>query len=260
MTSSSNYRDTGGQTVTVTKTSIEHATPLPTKATALAMLSAPLLLVAAELTSPINDSTDSSAQRVADILDHSGRYTLTVLCLLAGMLLLIPALLGLRRSVPGLDRRPFGPTLAAAGFMLFAVASGALGIGPSAWATLDEAHRASLVQAFHAMDQGKGAMPIVQWGPILALLGLIVVAVSLWRHSSYPRWASVALALGWAVFLFAPTHAGRTAGALVLLAGFMPLIARQAIGRRPVAEKGWRCGYSRWRRRMTVARIGLRAG
>jgi hypothetical protein len=175
---------------------------------------------------------------VADILAHSGRYALTVLCLLAGMLL-IPAALGLRRSVPGLDRRPFGSTLAAAGFMLFAVASGALGVGPSAWATLDDAHRASLVQAFHAMDQGRGAMPIVQWGPILALLGLIMVLVSLWRHSSYPRWASVALALGWAVFLLAPAHAARAAGALVLIAGFMPLIARQAVGRRAVAEPGW---------------------
>lgn len=239
MTSISNNRETDGQTVTVTKAGIEHATPLTTKATALAMLSAPLLLVAAELTSPINDATDSSAQRVADILDNSGRYTLTVLCLLAGMLVLVPAVLGLRRAVAGLDRRPFGSTLAAAGFMLFAVASGALGVGPSAWATLDDTHRASLVQAFHAMDQGKGAMPIVQWGPILALLGLIVVAVSLWRHSSYPRWASVALALGWAVFLFAPAHAVRAAGALVLLAGFMPVIARDAVGRRPVADRDW---------------------
>ena len=231
-------RETGIQTVAVTKADIEHATPPTTKATALAMLSAPLLLVAAELTSPINDSTDSSAQRVADILDHSGRYTVTVLCLLAGILLLVPAVFGLRRTVRRLDRRPFGSTLAAAGFMLFAVASGPLSVGPSAWATLDDAHRLSLVQAFDAMDQGKGAMPIVQWGPILALLGLIVVAVSLWRHSSYPRWASVALALGWAVFLFAPVHAVRAAGALVLLAGFMPVIA-QAGGRRAAAERGW---------------------
>ena len=239
MTSNSNNREARSQTVTVTKAGSEHATPPTTKATALAMLSAPLLLVAAELTSPISDATDSSAQRVAAILDHSGRYTLTVLCLLAGMLLLVPAVLGLRRSVPGLDRRPFGSTLAAAGFMLFAVASGALGVGPSAWATLDDSHRASLVQAFDAMDQGKGAMPIVQWGPILALLGLIVVAVSLWRQSSYPRWASVALALGWAVFLFAPAHAARAAGALVLLVGFIPVIARQVRGRRAAAERGW---------------------
>ena len=28
-----------------------------------------------------------------------------------------------------------------------------------------------------AMDQGKEAMPIVQWGPILALLGLIMVGI-----------------------------------------------------------------------------------
>ena len=52
---------------------------------------------------------------MADILDHSGRYTLTVLCLLAGMLLLVPAVLGLRRAVRRRDRRPFGSTLADVG-------------------------------------------------------------------------------------------------------------------------------------------------
>jgi hypothetical protein len=80
------------------------------------------------------------------------------------------------------------------------------------------------------MDQGEGAMPIVQWGPILALLGLVLVAVALWRHSNYSRWACVALALGWAVFLFSPAHASRAAGALVLLTGFMPVIDRGARG------------------------------
>lgn len=227
----------------VTKTVMDDTTAVTTKGAALAMLSAPLLLVAAELASPMNDATDTSAQRIADILDHSGRYTAAVICLLGGMLLLVPAILGLRRALfLDDDRRAgrVGTRLAAAGFMLFAVASGALGVGPTAWASLDDSHRATLVQAFDAMDQGKGAMPIVQWGPILALVGLIVVAVSLWRHSSYRRWASVALPLGWAVFLFSPAHASRAAGALILLAGFLPVIARRARGRleAPVSERG----------------------
>lgn len=67
--------------------------------TVVAMVAAPLLLVVVELVSPINDSADTSAQRVADILDHSGRYTVAVISLLGGMLLLVPAILGLRRFV-----------------------------------------------------------------------------------------------------------------------------------------------------------------
>jgi hypothetical protein len=200
-------------------------------ATALAMLAAPSLLFVAELISPIDDATDTSAERVADILDHSERYTVAVVCLLGAMLLLVPAVLGLRRFVVTLSETRgarAGTTLAAAGFMLFAVASGALGVGPTAWASVEMADRATLVGAFDAMDGGKGAMPIVQFGPMVALIGLVVVTVALWRHTSYPRWASVALSLGWATFLFAPVHAARAAGALVLLAGFAPVIALRA--------------------------------
>lgn len=191
-----------------------------TRGSALAMLLAPVLLVVAELTSPINDATHSSSERIVAILDHSGRYTLTVMCLLAGMLLLVPAVMGLTQVVPTAHRPAVGPRLAAVGFMLFAVASGALGVGPSAWAAVDDGDRGALVAAFEAMDGGKGAMPIVQWGPILALLGLVVFAIALWRHSGYPRWAVLALPLGWAIFLFTPLHVTRAAGALVLLVGF----------------------------------------
>jgi len=196
-----------------------NGTTAPSRGAVVAMLTAPLLLVAAELMSPINDATDTTEERVAGILDHSGRYTLTVLCLLAGMLLLVPAVLGLAEGALGRGRHAFGPRLAATGFMLFAVASGALGVGPSAWGGTDDSHRGSLVAAFEEMDAGKGAMPLVQWGPLLALVGLAVAAVALWRHTDYPRWAVVALPLGWAVFLMSPVHASRAAGALVMLAG-----------------------------------------
>ena len=114
--------------------------------------------------------------------------------------------------------------------MLFSVASGALGVGPTAWSTLDDTHRATLVEAVDAMDGGNGAMPIVQWGPFVAFIGLVAVAVALWRHNQYPRWATVAVPVGWLIFLSAPTHAVRAAGAIALLAGFMPLITRRAGG------------------------------
>ena len=206
---------------------VEVGSPRPT---VLAMLAAPPLLVVAELVSPIDDAGDTSAERVADILDHSDRYTMAVICLLGAMLLLVPAVLGLRRIVAGRcgwRGGAVGTSLAAAGFMLFSVASGALGVGPSAWASADSAERASLVAAFDATDGGKGAMPIVQWGPLLAFVGLIVLAVGLRRHTSYPRWAVVALPLGWAIFLFAPVHVARAVGALVLLAGFLPAVIRR---------------------------------
>ena len=245
MTSINDSHRTGKQAVpAMTSAATDHTTRMATKGAAVAMLGAPLLLVAAELLSPINDATDTSAERVADILEHSGRYTVAVLCLLGGMLLLVPAVLSLRRLVFSHDEQragAIGATLAAAGFMVFSVASGALGVGPSAWSTLDDTHRAALVEAFDAMDAGNGAMPFVQWGPFLALIGLVVLAIALWRHSPYPRWATVALPVGWAIFLSAPTHAVRSAGALVLLAGFMPVITSRASGRR---EPAWEPGHA----------------
>jgi len=192
----------------------------------LTMIGGPLLVVAAEAISPINDATDSSTQRVAHIVDNAGRYNVAVVCLLFAMMLFVPAVLGLRRVVLG-DRRAgtAGTMFAVAGFMLFAAASGALGVGPTAWADT-EVDRTTLVSLFDAMDSGKGVMPIVQWAPILALAGLIALAVALWRHTNHPRWATLALPAGWGAFLFTPTHALRGAGALIMLAAFMPTIVQ----------------------------------
>lgn len=200
-------------------------TAIEQRSTAVAPVAAPLLIFAAELLSPINDATDSSAARVADIIEHSARYTSAVLCLVAGMLFLVPAVLGVRRVGGPSSSLAVGTALSALGFMLFAVASGALGVGPSAWQAAESTDRATLVAVFDAMDSGKGAMPVVQFGPLVALVGLVVVAVGL-RGSAYPTWGVVALPLGWAVFLFAPTHAARAIGALVLLAGLVPTIRR----------------------------------
>ncbi|MGH9188089.1 MAG: hypothetical protein ACRD0U_20145 [Acidimicrobiales bacterium] len=193
--------------------------------TAAAMVAAPLLIVTAELLSPINDSSDTPTERVAAIFDNAGRYSLTVACLVAGLLLLVPAVLTLRNTVvPHRRAGTVGAVVSAAGFMLFAVASGALGVAPSAWASLSDAHQQALVPAFTAMDDGKGAMPLALSGPLLPVIGLIVLAVVLWRHSGYPRWAVLALPLGWTLFLFTPAHASRVLGALVLLAGLTPTI------------------------------------
>ncbi len=196
------------------------------KGAVVAMIAAPLLIVVAEMLTPVNDATDTTSERVTHIIDHADRYSVAVTCLMLAMLLFVPAILGLRRFLLD-DRRPgsSGTVLASTGFMLFAAASGALGVGPTAWAEAG-VDQSTLVKLFDAMNSGKGAMPIVQWGPILALVGLVTLAVALWRHTSHPRWAAVALPVGWAAFLFTPAHPTRAGGALLMLAAFMPTILR----------------------------------
>jgi hypothetical protein len=204
------------------------------------MLAGPLLIALAEPLSPIDTGSDTPAERLGSILANPGRYGLTVACLLAGMLLLVPAVLTTSQAVTGRGQRTaqVGAVLAATGFMLFAVNIGAVGIGPTAWASLPEGQQAALVPAFTAMDEARGLMPLPVFGSFLPpLVGMLTLAVGLWRGRAAPRWAVVALPLGWMAFVFGPSHLVRSAGALLMLAGFLPLIGRlRAPTRAAVAE------------------------
>ncbi|MGH9187301.1 MAG: hypothetical protein ACRD0U_16040 [Acidimicrobiales bacterium] len=166
---------------------------------------------------------------------HEGRYAVTALLLLAGMMPLVPAVLGLRRLVPAEAWRPatVGAVVSAVGFMLFTAATGALGFAPAAWTTLPADQQDGLLPAFTAMDEGKGPLSVVLVGPLLPIIGLTVLAVVLWKHSALHRVAAVALPLGWAVFLFAPVNPVRAVGALLLLAAFA---TAAATGRHPADD------------------------
>lgn len=182
------------------------------------IVSGPALLALVGVVTPIDD-TDEPAERLADIYANPGRYGLTLVLLVAALMLLVPAVLAVRNVAPPGARRnaTIGAVLAAAGFMLFTVASGALGFAPSAWTSLPDAQRQELLPAFAAMDEGKGALGPVLAAPLLPLLGLGILAAVLWHHTALRRVALAALPLGWAVFLFAPTNPLRSLGALVLL-------------------------------------------
>ncbi|MGH9210086.1 MAG: hypothetical protein ACRD2C_05320 [Acidimicrobiales bacterium] len=201
-------------------------------ATTYAMVAAPLLLFVVSLISPINDS-DEPAERLADVFAHEARYAVAALCLLAGMMLLVPAVLGLRHSLPAAGHRPatVGAVVSSAGFMLFTAATGALGLAPGAWATLPAAEQAVLLPAFTAMDEGKGPLGLVLGGPLLPVVGLTILAVVLWRRTDLLRPAVVALPVGWAVFLFAPVNPVRAIGAVLLAFGF----GMAALANRPSA-------------------------
>jgi hypothetical protein len=188
------------------------------------LIAAPALLALAGVLSPINDS-DEPDERLADLLDNAGRYSVAVVCLAAALMLLVPAVFALRDLVPAANRRlaTVGATIAAAGFMMFVTISGAVGFGPSAWADLPDAETSGLVPIFTVMDEGKGALAAVFPGPLLPIIGLALLATALWRHTGAAHAALVAMPLGWAIFLFTPVAATKVVGALVLLAAFAVL-------------------------------------
>jgi hypothetical protein len=99
---------------------------------------------------------------------------------------------------------------------------------------VDSRYTEGAIATYAAVTADHGAYGLTRTLAELAMLGLAVQAVALWRAPRVPRWAPVMVILGCALFLaFWDVDNLMFVGALCLTAGFLP-IAREL--RRPLAE------------------------
>ncbi|MGH2586639.1 MAG: hypothetical protein ACRDJE_17125 [Dehalococcoidia bacterium] len=187
----------------------------------IALVAAPLLILGAEMLSPIDHERDSAQEMLVTLADKGGRYQAAVLLILAGMGLMIPATLALARLCGQRGRwyALIGSVLLVAGLVAFTANIGAMGLALTALATLPAEQREATAAGIEAILEGKGAIP---WTFPVLLAGLVIgpllLAIGLWRGHLLTRWAALGVPAGWWLFFFGPSHLARALGAVLLLA------------------------------------------
>ncbi len=134
---------------------------------------------------------------LAEVADVRTRHAAAKVLVAVGALLLIPLVLAYRRwLVPGRGR-----AVATVGAALVAVGSGANALSQATWGYLlywasdpDVAPSAGvdLVTAAQA-DTAPVTLPVSFWSIPVFALGMVLVAVTLWRAGTVPRWVPVGL-------------------------------------------------------------------
>jgi hypothetical protein len=184
------------------------------RATAVLLVAASGLELAETVISPLKDGSTSS--ELIRLAAHQGRFTVSVLCGMAAVLLFGPAFLGLADScasrTPRLAR--FAGWTAAVSMTAF---FGVRGIQTVELATahegLDHQTAGEVIDAVGANPLGIVVLLLFLGG---ALVGTVSLAVAAWR-ADFPRVPAVLLALFQLVDLAAPGHAGTVLAHTLLL-------------------------------------------
>jgi hypothetical protein len=172
--------------------------------TAFPFLAAPLTGLTGVLLLPT--LPDDPAGQLAGIAAHSGRWLVANLMLIASFLLFLPAMLTLathlRPRAPRLG--PIGAWVTAIGFLLHIAIIGFV-----------------LAQLPLARSEAEGAVAVAEQlfsspafvAPLVPMLlatcvGLVLVAVAIWRTKLASRWAAVALLMALVADFAGPEHIG----------------------------------------------------
>jgi hypothetical protein len=194
----------------------------------LSLIGAPALTLAGALVSPPLES-DAAAQ-VAVIADHSAAYYVSTLLSLAGIMLFVPALLGLMQLARGSRLGELGGGLAIFG-TLIAIGDGAtqLLIWQMGAPQSDRAQMAALLDRY---DNAAGAAFVFTVGGLALVAGAVMLAVAL--RCAVPAWAAAGLPLG----LFVNIAGYAAASTAVLSLSGVILLA--ALGRIALGERAGR--------------------
>ncbi|MEA2450653.1 MAG: hypothetical protein QOG63_2585 [Thermoleophilaceae bacterium] len=184
----------------------------PRTAIGVALIGAPLLTLVSAIASPAIKG-DEAAQ-VAVIAAHPARYYAFAIFTLAGIILLVPALLGLMQMTR--DRAPgwgnVGGTLALLGTL---IATGDAATQLLVWQMgapgADRAEMAALLQRY---DEALGSSLVFTIGGLAFLVGTLVLAIGLIRARAVP--AVVAIGVFAGVFLNIAGFTAASAGLLIV--------------------------------------------
>ena len=199
---------------------------LPMTVAGLCLILAPLLSLASSLVSPALKSDEGAQLDV--IAQHPNRWYWFTLLLLAGSILLVPALLGIAALV-----RERSPRLGNIGGGL-AVLGSLIAIGDvmsqfMSWqmvaAGADHAQMAALLKRF---DDTAGVSLVFSVGGLAVLAGTVLLTVGLIRGRLAPAWAAVGISLGAVVNVAGFSAAS---GGVVAVSWAVLLVSMGAIGR-----------------------------
>jgi hypothetical protein len=206
--------------------------------TIAAMLLSPLGVIIACLTIPSGvDELPSSSEKMASILAVVERHPIATrlgfFAFAVGMLLLIPAMAGLRQST---ERQVRGRALVDVGSRLVAVAAGALALGNSfAPASEPSAVRVGLPRdvmveymRHHLLNGWDWA--IIAFYPLMTI-GALLLGIGLWRGHVLSRVTTLLVAVSLFVLIAPPLSAPAVPIGVALELGFLLVVRSQRTSR-----------------------------
>lgn len=171
----------------------ERSEHLRKQVTGACMIAAPLVFIVAESMHP--DDKTNATDEVGVIAGGLDRWYAAHALEVVGFMLLVGAVLGLAHMLH--ERRAtsavVGGGLAMIGIIGLTAGIGAEGLG--GYYIVKYSARADAVRAFHAMVDGQRLLPFFVVS-LLISVGLIVMAVQLWRTRVVAPWMALAVVLG----------------------------------------------------------------
>lgn len=192
--------------------------------TALALILAPLLYMIGQALQPDID-TSSAAEQLPVLIEHNNQGVSAILICILGLILFIPAVLGLMRLLHGTGAwlGLVGGSLSIAGLVLFTSLLTAVGLVPFDLADVSESERAGVQTSLQALidsANGQGAVgAYVGIGFAILPLGLLLIAIGLWRARTVARWMAIVIAIGALGLVAGADHWIRALDAAILMVG-----------------------------------------
>jgi hypothetical protein len=176
------------------------------------LVGAPLLTLIASIASPALKSGE--AAQLAVISAHPARYYAFAIFTLAGIMLLVPALLGLMQMTR--DRAPgwgaVGGSLSLLGTL---IATGDAASQLIVWQmAVPGADRAQMTALLDRYDQTLGSSLVFTVGGLSLLVGTVVLSIGLRKARAVPGWVAVGIPVG--MFLNVAGFTGASAGTLIV--------------------------------------------
>jgi hypothetical protein len=200
-------------------------------AVGVGLIGAPLLTLAGSIASPAIKSDNAAQLEV--IAQHPARYYAFTVFTFAGIALLVPALLGLMQMTR--DRAAgwgnAGGTLALIGTL---IAAGDAASQLIVWQmAAPGADRGQMAALLHRSDEALGSSLPFTIGGLTFLVGILLLAIGLWRARAVPLLVAIGLPVG-GFLNIAGFSAGSTA--ILVLSSVVLLAALGWVGWRVLSE------------------------